>query len=210
MKIQEENDDLFSEDEKEGGKHNNGAMDNDYTGSLLFGEGGVISREGEHIHSSNFDEDGMLVIRHKKNLNIVQDLKTLCLEHEKTSPIENLAIEMNSYKVSQNSCYFDCSMATMLTILETLDITESMTTTKLTSSLKVELQHWKPLFTKTCHGLEEEKYIILTVAQLTCGGGVIGNVLSRRGGSGGGCGDGGSEDEDGKEGGDVVDLDTLQ
>eukprot|EP00957_Ditylum_brightwellii_P055851 4232048-Ditylum_brightwellii.AAC.1 len=107
-----------------------------------------------------------------------------------------------------------------------------MAATKLVSLLKGELQHWKPLFNKICRGLDEEKCVILAVERLACGGGVIGDVLSkapsfrfvlqtlhdeevlnedailswaadRRGGSNGGGGGGGSEDEDDEEGGDV-------
>eukprot|EP00957_Ditylum_brightwellii_P086303 6567412-Ditylum_brightwellii.AAC.1 len=73
-----------------------------------------------------------------------------------------------------------------------------MTTTKLVYSLKVGLQHWKPLFIKIWCGPEEENcYLSWTV--------------DRRGGSDGGDG-GGSEDEDDEKGGggDVMDVDMPE
>ena len=57
------------------------------------------------------------------------------MEFEETSPMENLAIELNSYKFSKNASYSDCTMATTLVILEKMQISAATTDGKLIAAL---------------------------------------------------------------------------
>eukprot|EP00957_Ditylum_brightwellii_P056543 4286912-Ditylum_brightwellii.AAC.1 len=57
MNIRGGGDDLFSEDEKEDDKLNNGAVGDDDAGAHFFRDQSVTSREGEQTHSSNFDKN---------------------------------------------------------------------------------------------------------------------------------------------------------
>jgi translation initiation factor eIF-2B subunit epsilon len=57
------------------------------------------------------------VIGRQKGVDVVKELKAICLEYEVTTPVENLAIELNSFKFSQNASYSDCTMAATMAIL---------------------------------------------------------------------------------------------
>lgn len=167
--VQEEEDDMFSDDEHGG----LGDDDSDFGDDMSFGVGG-----GSGMMSSNLD-DGLLITGRQRGVDVVKELKQLCLEHETSSPIENLAIELNSFKFSQNATYSDCATGASLAILERIRITSDMTAPKLVAALKKELSHWVPLFHKFCHGLEEENSIIMAVESAAVGGGVIGDVLGK-------------------------------
>ena len=165
--VQEEEDDMFSDDEHGG----LGDDDGEFGDDMSFGVGG-----GSGMMSSNLD-DGLLITGRQRGVDVVKELKQLCLEHETSSPIENLAIELNSFKFSQNATYSDCAAGATLAILERIGITSDMTAPKLVVALKKELSHWVPLFHKFCHGLEEEKSIIMATETAAVGGGAIGAVL---------------------------------
>ena len=104
---------------------------------------------------------GGAIVGRQKGIDVVKELKIICLEHEETAPVENLAIELNSFKFSQNASYSDCTMAAILAILEKMEITSSMSAGQLVASLKKRLSHWGPLLQKMSIGIEEEKSIIL-------------------------------------------------
>jgi translation initiation factor eIF-2B subunit epsilon len=52
---------------------------------------------------------GVVVFGRSKGVNVVKELQDIYLELEETSPMENLAIELNSYKFSQIATYADCT-----------------------------------------------------------------------------------------------------
>ena len=101
-----------------------------------------------------------VVFGRQKGVDVVKEMKEICLEFEETSPMENLAIELNSYKFSQNATYSDCTMASTLAMVERMEITADMSDGKLVSSLKSRLSFWAPLLQKMSIGIEEERAII--------------------------------------------------
>ena len=72
-------------------------------------------------------------------VDIVKELKLICLEHDVASPIENLRIELNSFKFSQNASFSDCVTGTILAILEKVETTSEFGTAKLITEFKSEL-----------------------------------------------------------------------
>jgi translation initiation factor eIF-2B subunit epsilon len=126
----------------------------------------------------NHDQQGAQITGRQKGVDVVKELKIICLELEDSSPIENLAIELNSFKFSQNATYSDCTMAAMLAILDKMNIVSSMKAGKLVSALKSQLARWAPLLKKMSIGLDEEKSIILALEKAATGGGIMGDTLS--------------------------------
>ena len=112
----------------------------------------------------NFDAPAIpqsgVVFGRQKGVDVVQELMDICMEFEETSPMENLAIELNSYKFSQNATYSDCTMASILAILEKMQITPEMSDGKLISSLNSKLNFWAPLLQKMSISTVEEQSII--------------------------------------------------
>jgi translation initiation factor eIF-2B subunit epsilon len=108
------------------------------------------------------------IIGRQEGVDVVQDLKSICLEFDATGgggPIENLAIELNSYKFSQNATYADCTMAALLAILDRMNITATVGDGKLVSDFKSLLIVWKPLLLKMGRaiGLDEEVAMVLAL-----------------------------------------------
>ena len=112
--------------------------------------------------SSAVRSGDLLVVGRQKGVDVVKELKEICMEFEDSgnTPMENLAIELNSYKFSQNASYSDCTMAAMLAMLDKLQITPDMTDGKLVSAFKHKLEFWAPLFQKMSIGHPEEIAII--------------------------------------------------
>ena len=119
-----------------------------------------------------------VVFGRQKGVDVVKELKDICMEFEETSPIENLSIELNSYKFSQNASYSDCTMAATLAILERMEITESMSDGKLVGALKARLEIWAPLLQKMGIGQDEQKSVIFALEKAAMDGSVVGNKLS--------------------------------
>jgi len=111
-------------------------------------------------------------------VDVVKELKTICLEFDPSSPIENLAIELNSYKFSQNATYSDCVMGATLAVLDLMKVSKGMSDGKLVGALKTHLEMWLPLLKRLCIGVEEEKAIIVALENSAIGGGDVGEVLS--------------------------------
>ena len=109
---------------------------------------------------------------------VVKDLKEICMDFEETSPIENLSIELNSYKFSQNATYSDCTMGATLAILDRMQITKAMSDGKLVGALKARLEYWAPLLQKMSIGQEEEKSIVLALERVATTEGEVGEKLS--------------------------------
>ncbi|KAL3939899.1 MAG: hypothetical protein SGBAC_005452 [Bacillariaceae sp.] len=107
-----------------------------------------------------------VVFGRQKGVDVVKEMKEICLEFEETSPMENLAIELNSYKFSQNAAYSDCTRASTLAMVDRLEITADMKDGKLVSSLKSRLEFWGPLLQKMSIGVDEEKSILYGVEQV--------------------------------------------
>jgi len=164
MEAQKEGDDTFSED----GDEDMQDFEN-YNGdsAVTFGA------------STNVDEQGFLIAGRQRGVDVLKELKAICLEHEETSPVENLAIELNSFKFSQNASYSDCTMAALLAVLEKMNINPELSAGKLVASLKNSLEHWAPLLRKMSIGLEEEKSLILALELAATGGGPMGDTLTK-------------------------------
>ena len=119
------------------------------------------------------------IVGRQKGVDVIKELMSFCLEYELTSPIENLAIELNSFKFSQNATYSDCTIAATMAILERMNITKDITDGKLVADFKSSLEHWAPLLQKMSIGLEEEKAIVLAVERCAIAEGTeMGEVLS--------------------------------
>ena len=114
----------------------------------------------------------------QKDVDVIGELKAICLEYESSSPIENLAIELNSFKFSQNASYSDCTTAAILAILEKMEITKDTGDAKLIADFKSFLEHWAPLLQKMSIGQDEEKAIIVGIEKVATEGGEIGDKLS--------------------------------
>jgi translation initiation factor eIF-2B subunit epsilon len=113
---------------------------------------------------------GSVIIGRQEGVDVVKELKMICLEFESsTSPIENLAIELNSYKFSQNASYSDCTMAATLALMEEMHIVKGSTDGKLVSDFKAHLDRWGPLLQRMSIGLEEEKAIVLALEMCAVG-----------------------------------------
>jgi len=86
----------------------------------------------------------------------------ICMEFDdECHPIENLAIELNSYKFSQNATYSDCATATILSLLRKMELTTGTTDGRLVSLLKTKLdKFWTGMLQKLCFGIPEELSIL--------------------------------------------------
>ena len=127
---------------------------------------GYASEEGMTFAD---DAPGDMIIGRQKGVDVIKELKTICLEFEATSPIENLAIELNSFKFSQNATYVDCTIAATLAIMERMQITPSLSDGKLISEFKAALTVWGPLLQKMSIGLDEEKGVITALETCATG-----------------------------------------
>jgi translation initiation factor eIF-2B subunit epsilon len=136
-------------------------LDDDNDG---YDDGGITFGDGPVSNAA------VSIVGRQEGVDVVKELKIICLEFEAgTSPIENLAIELNSYKFSQNASYSDCTMAAMLAILERMAIHDGMTDGKLVTEFKAYLDKWAPLLQKMSVGLDEEKAIVLALEQSAVG-----------------------------------------
>ena len=166
----DDDDDSFS-DEDEYDDHNMGRRpydnenddfdddDDDDDGHVTFGEPTLTAQ----MASTN-----NAIIGRQDGVDVVKELKLICLEYEGGS-IDNLGIELNSYKFSQNATYADCTMAAMMAIIEKLHITSKMSDGKLISEFKSSMEQWSSLLHKMCIGMEEELAIVLGLERCAIG-----------------------------------------
>ena len=110
----------------------------------------------------------MTIIGRQDGVDVVKELKLICLEYEGGS-IDNLGIELNSYKFSQNATYADCTMAAIMAVMEKIPVTTKMSDGKLISEFKSSLEQWSSLLTKMCIGVDEEKAIVLGLERCAIG-----------------------------------------
>lgn len=164
QKLQMEDDDNFSEEGM--GSEDEDDMDmrdewaNDATSS------------DNNATSSHLDDDGMQITGRQKGVDVVKELRDICLEHEMSSPVENLRIELNSFKFSQNATYGDCCKGAMMAVMDkVLEKSDNPTPGKLVASLRTMLSYWGSLFQSICIGSEEEKAIIHALETMALGSG---------------------------------------
>jgi translation initiation factor eIF-2B subunit epsilon len=129
--------------------------------------------------SSNMNEDGTTIIGRQAGVDVVKELKAICLDFDFESPIENLRIELNSFKFSQNATFGDCCSGITLAILENLQLTVDIGAAALKAKFKNELKKWSELLEKLCRGQEEEVSVIKAAEAAAIADGVTGEVLSR-------------------------------
>mmetsp|Transcript_9934 Transcript_9934/g.17404 ORF Transcript_9934/g.17404 Transcript_9934/m.17404 type:complete len:937 (+) Transcript_9934:57-2867(+) len=119
---------------------------------------------------NHLDDEGMQITGRQKGVDVVKELRDICLEHEISSPVENLRIELNSFKFSQNATYADCCKGAMMAVMEKLlEEVPSPSPGKLVASLKKSLGYWGTLFQSICMGSEEEKAIIHSLESMALG-----------------------------------------
>jgi translation initiation factor eIF-2B subunit epsilon len=131
------------------------------------------------VDQANLDEDGFLITGRQAGVDVVKELKNICLEHDVSSPIDNLRIELNSFKFSQNASFSDCITGAILAIFERLKLKEDISAAKLVTSFKGELKHWGELLKKFCHSVEEERSIISAIETAAMSEGTVGKILSK-------------------------------
>jgi translation initiation factor eIF-2B subunit epsilon len=154
--------DVFSDDENDEEFGMDGITESEafsaYTdGAFTFGHDDtpVVSPLDTNVAASG-------VIGRQRGINVVKEMIEICLEFDDSVfPMENLSIELNSYKFSQNATYSDCTMAATLAMLQKMDITPSMKDGKLIATLKSKLEgFWAALLQKMSIGLDEEIAVI--------------------------------------------------
>ncbi len=153
-------DDGFSVDEKDSDDEDSMMyMDYEWTN----GDADVPNMRSS-VSNSHLGNDGMQITGRQRGVDVVKELRDICLEHETSTPVENLRIELNSFKFSQNATYADCCTGAMMAVMEkVLEESEGGSVPspgKLVGSLKKVLEYWDALFHSICMGLEEEKAII--------------------------------------------------
>lgn len=161
--LQMEEDDNFSEEGRESDDEDSGMdVDDEWNNDDV-----LDSKATTHL-----DEEGMQITGRQKGVDVVKELRDICLEHETSSPVENLRIELNSFKFSQNATYADCCKGAIMAVLDKiLEKDESPSPGKLVSLLKKHLEYWGQLFQSICMGPEEEKAIIHALEIMALGSG---------------------------------------
>eukprot|EP00536_Pseudo-nitzschia_multiseries_P004887 jgi/Psemu1/189252/e_gw1.86.40.1 len=98
------------------------------------------------------------VIGRQKGIDVVKEMMEICMEFDdEFHPIENLSIELNSFKFSQNATYSDCASACILSLLRKMEVSPSMSDGQLLSVLQAKLnKFWTGMLKKLCRGVEEE------------------------------------------------------
>eukprot|EP00519_Triparma_laevis_P010136 CAMPEP_0182517180 /NCGR_PEP_ID=MMETSP1321-20130603/41753_1 /TAXON_ID=91990 /ORGANISM="Bolidomonas sp., Strain RCC1657" /LENGTH=757 /DNA_ID=CAMNT_0024724903 /DNA_START=55 /DNA_END=2328 /DNA_ORIENTATION=- len=150
-----------------------GDLDDSGGGSVGGGDEG--EGEGEWGGSENdgdmFFEEAHVVGR-QKGVDVVKELRDLCLEHDHNSSFQNLAIELNSFKFSQNATYEDVNCGAVLAVAER--VKEGLgdeglsSVAKVLSALKKELVLWTELFEKCTPRKADECGIIVGAERLVC------------------------------------------
>jgi len=162
---EESEDDGFSdhedEDEDDEMAAENQAFSEFTGGTVTFGDGD----DGEYDnlnYTENNNTTADTVIGRQKGIDVVFEMTEICMEFDdECHPIENLAIELNSFKFSQNATYGDCAQACLLSLLRKMEVSPSMSDGRLVSLLKAKLdKFWTSMLQKLCRGIEEEVSIL--------------------------------------------------
>uniref|UniRef100_A0A7R9ZUB4 Translation initiation factor eIF2B subunit epsilon n=1 Tax=Pseudo-nitzschia arenysensis TaxID=697910 RepID=A0A7R9ZUB4_9STRA len=127
-------------------------------GTVTFGDddGDNLNYTGSAMASAE------TVIGRQKGIDVVREMTEICMEFDdECHPIENLAIELNSFKFSQNATYSDCASACLLSLLRKMEISQAMTDGRMVSLLKAKLdKFWTGMLQKICRGVDEEVSIL--------------------------------------------------
>jgi translation initiation factor eIF-2B subunit epsilon len=180
----EEDDDDFSDDENDEG-FGDGVTESEafsaFTdGAFTFGDG-----DGSTIPVISPTSGGggaaPAVVGRQKGVDVVKEMVEICMEFDDSVfPMENLSIELNSYKFSQNATYSDCTAAATLALLQKMDITPDMKDGRLVTTLKSKLESfWAALLKKMCIGISEEMAIIHALEMAATGTSSSSDVSSR-------------------------------
>ena len=185
--LNQEKDGLDDDDDYVSDEHDD---DSQYLNMVQETNRNVILPRGDNatnVVSSNFDDsnynfnqEGLMITGRSKGVNVVKEMKAICMDYNSNTPVQNLMIELNGFKFSQNATFSDCVTGAILAIMDRLGLEANVTTpVMLCSKLKKELVHWMPLFTKMCISIEEEISILIALENAAVGGGDVGNVLSK-------------------------------
>ncbi len=112
--------------------------------------------------------DVEFVMGRQRGVDVVSELKNLCLDHEEGSDLKNLAIEMNSFKFSQNATYVDCCHAAALAVGERISgkVGGEGGLGKVVGAAKREFESWSELFAKLSPRVEDGVGIVVGVESL--------------------------------------------
>ena len=143
----EEDDFNFSEGDDNLSKGSDRSMDDEICSS-------------QDISTTVDDHSSMMIVGRQKGVDVIKELKNLILEHEDEVSIDNLAIELNSFKFSQNASFADCTTATTLAVVEKMQITPDMTDATFVGALKTQLSAYIPLYAKFSHEEADEVAVI--------------------------------------------------
>ena len=121
--------------------------------------------------SANLDGDGMIIAGRQRGVDVVRELRDICLEHETSQPVDLLRIELNSFKFSQNATYADCCRGAILSVVDrVLADDPSPGPAKLAKLLRGHMGYWKGLFGLICMGPEEEGAVIRALESAAASG----------------------------------------
>jgi translation initiation factor eIF-2B subunit epsilon len=111
----------------------------------------VMNDEEEFTAGDDMGDDtDAFVVGRQKGVDVIKEMKQLILEHDKSSSLKNLAIEVNSYKFSQNATYADCCVATVLACADLVvaALPEGAGIAAVCGAVKKEFPQWQELFEK--------------------------------------------------------------
>jgi len=165
---------LQTEDEDDGFSLEGMGSDDDDAGMDMEDDWGNDNTGGgmqSAASSSHLDDDGMQITGRQKGVDVVKELRDICLEHETSHPVDNLRIEIQSFKFSQNAAYADCCKGVMMAVMEKIleESGEAPTPGKLVGVLKGKLGYWGSLLQSFCIGSKEEQAIIHTLESMALG-----------------------------------------
>jgi translation initiation factor eIF-2B subunit epsilon len=150
--------------------------DEDDDGYMGMGDDMMNNENAASGSAGDGGSSGVQITGRQKGIDVVKELRDICLEHETTSPVDNLRIELNSFKFSQNATYSDCCKGAMMAVMTKI-VDESggggessgLTPGKLVGSLKKMMEYWGALFKSICIGSDEEKAIIHSLELMALG-----------------------------------------
>jgi len=143
----------------------NNSDDDDDQDDLFFGGG-----DDTELNFGN-NNNNMLITGRQKGVDIILELKNLCLEHEEGASLENLAIELNSFKFSQNASYVDCNRAAMLAAKENAekevkDNVSSLSAMQAVMKFRISVGNFKVLFNKLSPRVDDQLGVVLGLEEI--------------------------------------------
>lgn len=156
----------LQKDDEEG----SAAIEDDFAEESGIGQDGGSWGEDGAVDGWAEGTSAAFITGRQRGVDVVKELKNLCLEHDENASLQNLAIELNSYKFSQNATYEDVNCGAVLSLGErvTSSATDLSSTAKVLGSFKAEFTKWKDLFTKCSPRKSDEAGIIFGVERMLC------------------------------------------